>query len=206
MSELRARSILWKILADELHLLNKTFSPVVRPCARVAVEGHTVMLIGGQMAQNGSPISRRLLLQWSAGLAACFGATSATAGQLSPWPRSTQPMQDLTAESFLPYVGHTMRFARPLAKGALLSRTAELKLLKVDGHDAITRIESHAPANHPERTRASFSLVFELTDQAPLEDGLHRLVHSDFAGHALFVSEVSRPRPDGTRFYEAVFG
>lgn len=117
------------------------------------------------------------------------------------------PLAELTAESFQPYEGQELVFARPAAGGAILTRSVRLKLTEVAVHEHIARIEGQDPARYKsKRTRSSFSLFFELRDQEPLAEGLHRLIHEDFAGCQLYLSQVSRPRPDGTLLYEAVFG
>ncbi len=87
------------------------------------------------MAENGTNVTRRTLLQWSGGLAAFFAAAGACGGQLAPWNASHSELSELTAESFLPFEGQTLVFSRPVPKGSILSRTVELKLVKVDRHE-----------------------------------------------------------------------
>jgi hypothetical protein len=158
------------------------------------------------MAENGTNVTRRTLLQWSGGMAAFFAAAGACASQLAPWNASNAELSELTAESFLPFEGQTLVFSRPVPKGSILSRTVELKLVKVDRHERVTRVEAQRAGRYGKRARAPFSLVLELAGSEPLGDGLHRLVHRDFSGHQLFLSQVGQPRPDGGLLYEVVFG
>jgi len=158
------------------------------------------------MAENGTNVTRRTLLQWSGGMAAFFAAAGACGGQLAPWNASPSELSELTAESFLPFEGQTLAFSRPVPKGSILSRTVELKLVKVEQHERVTRIEAQNAGRYGKRARAPFSLVLELTGSEPLGDGLHRLVHRDFSGHHLFLSQVGQPRVGSALLYEAVFG
>ena len=158
------------------------------------------------MAENGTNVTRRTLLQWSGGMAAFFAAAGACGGQLTPWNASNPELSELTAASFLPFEGQTLVFSRPVPKGSILSRTVEMKLVKVEQHEKVTRVEAQNAGQYGKRTRAPFSLVLELQGSEPLGDGLHRLVHRDFSGHQLFLSQVGQTRPDGGLLYEAVFG
>jgi hypothetical protein len=158
------------------------------------------------MAENGTNVTRRTLLQWSGGVAAFFAAAGACGSQLAPWNASHSELSELTAESFLPFEGQTLVFSRPAPKGSILSRTVALKLVKVDRHERVTRVEARNAERYGKRARAPFSLVLKLTGSEPLGDGLHRLVHRDFSGHQLFLSQVGQPGPDGGLLYEAVFG
>jgi len=157
------------------------------------------------MAENGTRVTRRSLLQMSWRTAAIAGVTG-VCKYLTVWKSSKQRLQDVTADSFRPYEGRELVFARPVADRRVFSRSVELKLAKVTAHERIARIESRNPAKYGKRSRESFSLLFELKDAEPLGEGLHRLVHGDFEGCQLFLSQVSKPRPDGTLLYEAVFG
>jgi hypothetical protein len=163
-------------------------------------------LEGGIMAENGTNVTRRTLLQWSGGMAAFFAAAGVCVGQRAPWNALHPELSGLTAESFLPLEGQTLVFSRPVPRGSILSQTVELKLVKVDRHERVTRVEAQDAGRYSKRARAPFSLVLELSGSEPLGDGLHRLVHSEFAGHQLFLSQVGQPRPDGGLLYEAVFG
>jgi hypothetical protein len=155
------------------------------------------------MADSSKTITRRSLIQLSGGAAAFVGA--ARAGEcLKLWQKVQ--LQDLTAESFRRYEGQNLVFSRPAAAGAILTRTVTLKLAKVSTHERVAQIEVRNPEKYAKRDRESFSLLFELAGGEPLGNGLHRLLHPDFAGHQLFLAQISRPRTDGTRLYEAVFG
>jgi hypothetical protein len=158
------------------------------------------------MAENGTNVTRRTLLQWSGGMAAFIAAAGACGGQLAPWNASHSELSELTAESFLPFEGQTLVFSRPVPRGSILSRTVELKLVRVEQHERVTRIEAQYAGRYGKRARAPFSLALKLTGSEPLRDGLHRLVHRDFSGHELFLSQVGQPGPDGRLLYEAVFG
>jgi hypothetical protein len=158
------------------------------------------------MAENGTNVTRRTLLQWSGGMAAFFAAAGACGGQLAPWNPSPSKLSELTAESFLPFEGQTLVFSRPVPKGSILSQTVKLKLVKVDQHERVIRVEAQNAARYGKRTRAPFSLVLELESSEPLGDGLHRLVHRDFSGHQLFLSQIGQPQVGGALLYEAVFG
>jgi hypothetical protein len=138
--------------------------------------------------------------------AAALAGVAGACRSIAVWKRSKGRLQSVTAESFKPYEGQDFLFARPRAGAALFSRTVELKLAKVTPHEHISRLESREAATRGKRTRESFSLLFELKGGEPLGEGLHRLVHREFEGCEIFLSRVSRPRPDGTLLYEAVFG
>jgi len=157
------------------------------------------------MAENRMVVTRRSLLQISWQTAALAGVAS-VCQYLPGLKRAKQNLQDLTAESFLPFEGRNLVFARPVAGGGVFSRTVELKLAKVTTHERVLEIESRNPALADKRARKPFSLAFELRGGEPLGEGLHRLVHKDFSGCEIFLSRISRPRPDGTLIYEAVFG
>jgi hypothetical protein len=157
------------------------------------------------MAENRLVVTRRSLLQIGWRAAALVGLTSALP-KLSSLKRSKDNLEDVTAESFKPYEGLDMVFSRPVAGGGIFSRSVALKLAKVTTHKSITQFESQNPAIYGKRSREPFSLIFELKGGEPLGEGLHRIIQRDFAGCQLFLSQVSRPRPDGTLLYEAVFG
>jgi len=159
------------------------------------------------MAESGMNFTRRSLLQ-TGSCAAALASVPAAWHFVTAWTRPKAQLAELTAESFQPYEGQDFVFTRPVAAPAtLFSRPVQLKLVRVEVHDRIARIESQNPARYAgKRTRQSFSLHFELRGGEPLADGLHRLVHRDFVGCQLFLSQISKPRPDGTLLYEAVFG
>ena len=156
------------------------------------------------MAENRMVVTRRSLLQISWRTAALAGVASAFQ-YLPGWKRAKQNLQDLTAESFLPLEGRDLVFARPVAGGGVFSRTVELKLVKVTSHERVLAIESRNPALADKRARKPFSLAFEFRGREPLSEGLHRLIDRLFRLRDLSLA-VSRPRPDGTLLYEAVFG
>ena len=158
------------------------------------------------MAENGIHVTRRSLLQIG-GFAAALSSIPSAWRHLTVWTRAKPQLAELTAGSFQPYEGQDFVLARPVAAGAIFSRSVELRLAKVAVHGRVAQIESRNPARYlGKRTRQSFSLHFELQGGEPLGDGLHRLIHRDFVGCQLFLSQVSKPRPDGTLLYEAVFG
>jgi hypothetical protein len=157
------------------------------------------------MAENGTRVTRRSLLHMS-WVAAAIAAVASPFRHLPAWLRPKLRLQDLTAESFRPYEGRDLVFARPVADRSIFSPSVRLRLVKVAAHEHIARIESQDPAKYGKRSRESFSLLFELKGGEPLGEGLHRLVHGDFDGCQLFLSQISKPRPDGTLLYEAVFG
>jgi hypothetical protein len=156
------------------------------------------------MAENRNLVTRRSLLQtgWrAAALAGLLGALP----KLSFGKRPKFNLKDVTAESFKPFEGRDLAFSRPATSGAPFSRSVTLRLARVETHEQATQIETRNPANYGQRSREPFSLAFELKGSEPLGDGLHRLNQGEFAGCELFLSQVSRPRPDGTLLYEAVF-
>ncbi len=157
------------------------------------------------MAENRMVVTRRSLLQISWRTAALAGVAGAFQ-YLPGWKCAKQNLQDLTAESFKPFEGSDLVFSRPVASGGIFSRTVAMKLAKVTTHEHVTRVEAQNPRIYGKRSREPFSLVFELKGAEPLGDGLHRVIHRDFEGCQLFLSQVSQPRPDGTLLYEAVFG
>jgi hypothetical protein len=155
------------------------------------------------MASKEKQVTRRSVLQTSGGTFAAVGA----AAIFGHWPLlrlNRLRLQDVRAESFLPYLEKTLVFQRP-AEGQSPA-TAELKLAKVSPHHSISRIESRNPATHAKRRRESFSLLFEQKSSTPLGPGLHELRHPDFEDFQVFLSPVGKPGRDGTIFVEAVFG
>lgn len=158
------------------------------------------------MAEHGTMVTRRSLLQMSWCAAALAGVAGA-GRYLNIWKRPKQRLKELTAESFRPYEGQQFVFSRPREGRSILSQSVGMKLTGVSVHERVAQMEAKNPARYAgKRSRKSFSLVFELKDGAPLGNGLHRLNHGDFDGCELFLSQISRPRPDGTLQYEAVFG
>jgi hypothetical protein len=156
------------------------------------------------MAENWTIVSRRSLLQVSWRTAALAGVASACR-YLPVLKRTKQNLQDLTAESFRPHEGRDLIFSRSVARGGIFSRSVAMKLAKVTIYEHIIKIESRNPAIYGKRSREPFSLVFELKGAELLGEGLHRLIHKDFEGCQLFLSQVSQPGSDGTLLYEAVF-
>lgn len=157
------------------------------------------------MAEKGMSVTRRSLLQAS-WRAVAFAGVASACRSVAIWKRPKQGLRNVTVEAFQPYEGQLFLFARPRAGSAVFSKAVELKLAKVAPHEHITRIESRDAAIRGKRSRESFSLLFELKRGEPLGEGLHRLVHRDFEGCEVFLSQISRPKPDGTLLYEAVFG
>jgi len=155
------------------------------------------------MAEQGTQVTRRTLLQNSwrgavvAGVAAMcrpFGLASLTRIRL----------EDATAETFVPYLNRRIEFKTPATVSASGGQAA-LKLVEIDRHERIARIDSRNPAVRGKRERASFSLLFESAGRE-LPAGLHRITHQDFAETAVLLTQVSRPKHDGTIYYEAIFG
>jgi hypothetical protein len=157
------------------------------------------------MARKGKQVTRRSILRLS-GEAFAVAGVAAISG---PWPSvrlNRFRLQDVDAESFLPFVGRTLAFERPACDQNFASATTELRLAKVTPHENISRIESHNPAMNGKRKRESFSLLFEQKGGTPLGQGLHRLAHADFEDFQLFLSQVGMPGQDGTIYLEAIFG
>jgi Domain of unknown function (DUF6916) len=157
------------------------------------------------MAQDRIVVTRRSLLRIGWQTAALVGVASACEG-LPLWASGQQNLHELTAESFLPYEGRDLVFSRPVSGREVFSRSVVLKLVKVTTHERTLQIESQHPGRYQKRLRKPFSLTLDLQGGEPLGEGLHRLIHKDFSGCQLFLSQVSQPRPDGTLVYEAVFG
>jgi hypothetical protein len=145
------------------------------------------------------------MLQMSWGTFAVAGVAAIS----GPWriPKLNRyRLQDVDAETFLPYLGKSLVFQRPPEDCSLSPTTAKLKLAKVVPHENISRIESRNPTKYGKRRRESFSLLFEQKGGKPLGPGLHRLAHTDFEDFQLFLSQVGVPGPDGTIYLEAIFG
>ena len=157
------------------------------------------------MAHDAPHVTRRSMLQSSGGTFAAFGV-AAVSGH---WPKlllSRLRVQDVTAKSFLPYLGKTLVFQSPAEDCGETSSGKELKLTKVSPHESITRIESRNSTNDGKRRRESFSLLFEHASAGPVSTGLRQLTHPEFEDFQVFLSEVGMPKPDGTVYLEAVFG
>ena len=109
------------------------------------------------MARNGKQVTRRSILQLSGGAFAVAGVAAIS----DPWPIvrfNRFRLQDVNAESFLPYVGKTLVFESSAGDQSFASPTAELRLAKVTPHENISRIESRNPAMIWEADSASHSL------------------------------------------------
>ena len=157
------------------------------------------------MAHDAPHVTRRSMLQSSGGTFAAFGV-AAVSGH---WPKlllSRLRLQDVTAKSFLPFLGETFVFQGPAEDCGETSSGQELKLTKVSPHESITRIGSRNSANYGKRRRESFSLLFEQKAGKPLNSGLHRLMHADFEDFQVFLSPVGVPGRNGTIRLEAIFG
>ena len=145
------------------------------------------------------------MLQMSWGTFAVAGVATIS----GPWriPKLNRfRLQDVDAQTFLPYIGRTLNFQRPPEDRRFSSTTVQLKLAKVMPHENISRIEWRNPAKYGKRQRQSFSLLFEKNGGKPLGPGLHRLAHADFEDFRLFLSQVGVPGQDGTIYLEAIFG
>jgi hypothetical protein len=114
-------------------------------------------------------------------------------------------LQDLTADTFRPYLGRVIEFRASATPSGIPSGNVALRLAKIDRHDHLSLVESRNPAAQGKRTRKPFSLLFE-SRGAPLSAGLQTIAHKDFASCELLLSPVCRPKADGTIYYEAVFG
>ena len=159
---------------------------------------------GGSMAKKGTQVTRRGLLQ--------IGGRSLFAGALATLCRpfafaspAAIRLQDVTADTFEPYLGRVIEFRAPATPSGIPSRNVALKLAKIDRHDHLSLMESRNPATRGKRTREPFSLLFE-SHGTPLSAGLHTIAHKNFASCELLLSAVCGPKADGTIYYEAVFG
>jgi hypothetical protein len=155
------------------------------------------------MAKKGTQVTRRGLLQ--------IGGRSLFAAALTTLCRPfafAHPaglrLQDVTADTFAPYLGRYIEFRTPATPPGVSSGNAALRLAKIDRHDHLSLLESQNPATRCKRNREPFSLLFESRTQ--LSSGLHTIAHSEFAHCELLLSPVCRPKADGTIYYEAVFG
>jgi len=155
------------------------------------------------MAQEGTPITRRSMLQMS-----CGGfATAGVATISGSWPLlklDRHRLRDVTAETFLPYVGKTLVLERPSEGCTLFCTTAELQLVAVSPHAHLSRLEDRTV--RAERKRESFSLMFKPDTGSPPESGLYRLRHIDFEGVQILLTRVGVVGRDGSCYLEAVFG
>ena len=156
------------------------------------------------MAKNGSQVTRRGLLQ--IGGRSLFAAALTTLCRPFAFAHSAPVrLQDITADTFLPYVGRAVEFRTPVTPLGSSSGKVTLMLARVDRHDHLCLAESRNPATQGKRTREPFSLLFE-SRGTRLSTGLHTIAHRDFASCELLLSPVCRPKADGTIYYEAVFG
>ena len=155
------------------------------------------------MAQEGTPITRRSMLQISWGGFAAAGVAAIS----RPWQFSgltRYRLQDVTADAFLPYVGETLAFHTPLADPTFSSNTVELELVEVSPHKNLSPLEARTGTTG--RKRDSFSLLFKQSSGKKLESGLHRLAHPDFEDFAILLTQVGAPGRDGATYHEAIFG
>lgn len=155
------------------------------------------------MTHEGTPITRRSMLQMSWG-----GFTAAGVAAISrPWRipgLNRYRLQDVNAETFLPYVGKSLVFHGPFENGTLSCRTVELQLAEVSPHKNLSCLEERATSTG--RKRESFSLLFRQVNGKPLGPGLHRLAHADFEDFQILLTQVGVPSGDGATYHEAVFG
>ena len=155
------------------------------------------------MEKKGTPVTRRGLLQ--IGGRSLFAAALATLCRPFAFAHSAAVrLQDVTADTFLPYLGRVIEFRAPVTPLASSSKVA-LVLAGIDRHDHLSIAESRNPATRGKRTREPFSLLFE-SRGTRLPEGLHAIAHRDFAACELLLSAIGRPKADGTIYYEAVFG
>ena len=156
------------------------------------------------MEKKGTPVTRRGLLQ--IGGRSLFAAALATLCRPFAFAHSAAVrLQDVTADTFLPYLGRVIEFRAPVTPLASSSGKVALVLAGIDRHDHLSIAESRNPATRGKRTREPFSLLFE-SRGTQLSEGLHTIAHRDFASCELLLSAVGRPNADGTTYYEAVFG
>jgi len=124
----------------------------------------------------------------------------ACAGESDPGvqaQRMKREMQDYTADTFLPYVGHTFPF-EALAEGDISATTLCFRLLEV---------ERPALGARPEGFREPFKLIFTSIGEPRSVRGLHRIAHEDFAPCEWLLARVFVPgRDPRVPYYEAVFG
>jgi hypothetical protein len=156
------------------------------------------------MEKKGTPITRRGLLQ--IGGRSLFAAALATLCRPFAFAHSAAVrLQDVTADTFLPYLGRVIEFRTPVTPLASSYGNVALVLAGIDRHDHLSIAESRNPATRGKRTREPFSLLFESCGTR-LPEGLHAIADRDFAACELLLSPVGRPKADGTIYYEAVFG
>jgi hypothetical protein len=157
------------------------------------------------MAHKGTQVTRRSMLQMSASTLTVAGV-AAISGHWQILKRNLLRVQDVDSETFLAYIGKTLRFVPSKQAHSLSSATVDLILTAVTAHEDISRHESQKPSMYGRRQRQSFSLLFQQQGGKPLEAGIHRLVHADFEDFEVFLSPVGMPRSDGRRHLEAIFG
>jgi hypothetical protein len=156
------------------------------------------------MAKKGTQVTRRGLLQ--IGSRSLFAVALTTLCRPFAFAHSAAVrLQDVTADTFLPFLGRVIEFRTPVTPLASSSRKAALVLARIDRHGHLSLAESRNPATRGKRTREPFSLLFE-SRGTQLSEGLHTIAHRDFASCELLLSPVGRPKADGTIYYEAVFG
>src|SRR5208283_5158264 len=115
--------------------------------------------LGGEMTHEGTPITRRSMLQMSWGGFAAAGVAAIS----RPWripALNRYRLEDVNADAFLPYLGKTLVFERPLEDGILSSRNVELQLAEVTPHRNLSRFEQQNRVRNAVRKRESFSLLF----------------------------------------------
>jgi hypothetical protein len=156
------------------------------------------------MAKKGTQVTRRGLLQ--IGSRSLFAVALTTLCRPFAFAHSAAVrLQDVTADTFLPYLGRVIEFRTPVTPLASSSGKVALVLARIDRHGHLSLAESRNPATRGKRTREPFSLLFE-SRGTQLSEGLHTIAHRDFASCELLLSPVGRPKADGTIYYEAVFG
>lgn len=156
------------------------------------------------MEKKGTPVTRRGLLQ--IGGRSLFAAALTTLCRPFSFAHSAAVrLQDVTADTFSPYLGRVIEFRTPVTPLATSSSKVALLLARIDRHDHLSLAESRNPATKGKRKREPFSLLFE-SRGTQLSEGLHTIAHRDFASCELLLSPVGRPKADGTIYYEAVFG
>jgi hypothetical protein len=157
------------------------------------------------MAHKGTQVTRRSMLQMGGSTLAVAGV-AAISGHWQIPKLNLFRVQDVDSETFLAYIGKTLRFVPAKEEHSFSPEPVNLKLTAVTRHEDISRHESQKPGMYGRRQRQSFSLFFQQEGGKPLAAGIHRLVHANFENFQIFVSPVGMPGSDGRRHLEAVFG